>query len=201
MANAKKACRYCKKYRQVHTMVKVPLGVFCNWGCAIAHGKALVEKKKVKAVRARDRAARVKHNADKERVKTKAKWLSDLQKIVNEYVRLRDKYEPCASCDKGPSWGGQWQAGHYYSRGHSSSLRFNLNNIHKQCSVCNNRLSANIIEYRPRIINKIGRVNFDYLTAHKSDIRSYDVEWIKRATKIARKGVKRIKSRNANIIN
>jgi hypothetical protein len=193
MANAKKACRYCKEYKQVHTMVKVPLGVFCAWGCAIAHGKALAEKKKVKAVK-------VKHKADKERVKTKAKWLSDLQKIVNEYVRLRDKYESCASCDKGPSWGGQWHAGHYYSRGHSSSLRFNLNNIHKQCSVCNNRLSANIIEYRPKIINKIGQHRFNYLTAHKSDIRSYDVEWIKRAINIARKGVKRIKKRNADLI-
>jgi hypothetical protein len=201
MANAKKACRYCKKYRQAHTMVKVPLGVFCAWGCAIAHGKALAEKKKVKAVRARDRAARVQHNADKERVKTKAKWLSDLQVIVNLYVRLRDRLDFCTSCDKGPMWGGQWQAGHYYSRGHSSSLRFNLNNIHKQCSVCNNHLSGNIGQYTPKLINKIGQHRFDCLTAHKSDIRSYDVEWIKRAIKIARKGVKRIKSRNANIIN
>tara|TARA_R110000772_G_scaffold60108_3_gene135681 strand:- start:1449 stop:2030 length:582 start_codon:yes stop_codon:yes gene_type:complete len=189
MANAKKACRYCKEYKQVHTMVKVPLGVFCAWGCAVAHGKALAEKKKLKAIK-------VKHKADKERVKTKAKWLSDLQVIVNLYVRLRDKFEPCASCDKGPEWGGQWQAGHYYSRGHSSSLRFNLNNIHKQCSVCNNHLSGNIGQYTPKLINKIGKVKFDYLTAHKSDIRSYDVEWIKRAIKIARKGVKRIKSIN-----
>jgi hypothetical protein len=194
MANAKKACRYCKEYKQAHTMVKVPLGVFCAWGCAIAHGKALAEKKKVKAVK-------VKHKADKERVKTKAKWLSDLQVIVNLYVRLRDKHESCASCDKGSEWGGQWQAGHYYSRGHSASLRFNLNNIHKQCSVCNNHLSGNIGQYTPKLINKIGQHRFDYLTAHKSDIRSYDVEWIKRAIKIARKGVKRIKSRNANIIN
>jgi hypothetical protein len=200
MANAKKACRYCKEYKQAHTMVKVPLGVFCAWGCAIAHGKALAEKKKVKVKAVSDKAARVKHNADKERVKTKAKWLSDLQVIVNLYVRLRDKHESCASCYKGPEWGGQWQAGHYYSRGHSSSLRFNLNNIHKQCSVCNNHLSGNIGQYTPKLINKIGQHRFDYLTAHKSDIRYYDVEWIKRAIKIARKGVKRIKSRNAALI-
>ena len=201
MANAKKACRYCKEYKQVHTMVKVPLGVFCNWAHAIAHGKALAEKKKVKVKVASDKAARVKHKADKERVKTKAKWLQELQVIENQYVRLRDKFKCCASCDKGPAWGGQWQAGHYYSRGHSASLRFNLNNIHKQCSVCNNYLSGNIGQYTPKLINKIGQVKFDYLTAHKSDIRSYDVEWIKRAIKIARKGVKRIKKRNANIIN
>ena len=201
MANAKKACRYCKEYKQVHTMVKVPLGVFCNWAHAIAHGKALAEKKKVKVKALSDKIARAKHKADKERVKTKAKWLQELQVIVNQYVRLRDKFKSCASCDKGPEWVGQWQAGHYYSRGHSSSLRFNLHNIHKQCSVCNNHLSGNIGQYTPKLINKIGQVKFDYLTAHKSDIRSYDVEWIKRAIKIARKGVKRIKKRNANIIN
>jgi hypothetical protein len=200
MANAKKACRYCKEYKQPHKMVDVPLGSFCNWAHAIAHGKALAEKKNVKVKAASDKVARVKHKADKERVKTKAKWLSDLQVIVNLYVRLRDKHESCASCDKGPEWGGQWQAGHYYSRGHSAALRFNLNNIHKQCSVCNNHLSGNIGQYTPKLINKIGQHRFDYLTAHKSDIRSYDVEWIKRAIKIARKGVKRIKSRNAALI-
>ena len=182
-------------------MVTVPLGVFCNWGHAIAHGKALAEKKKVKAKAATYKVARVKHKADKERVKTKAKWLQELQVLVNQYVRLRDKRDFCTSCDKGPMWGGQWQAGHYYSRGHSAALRFNLHNIHKQCSVCNNHLSGNIGQYTPKLIDKIGQDRFDYLTAHKSDIRSYDVEWIKRAIKIARKAVKRIKKRNSNLIN
>ena len=66
MANAKKSCRYCKEFKPVHNMVKVPLGVFCNWGHAIAHGKALAEKKKAKAKAATDKVARVKHKADRE---------------------------------------------------------------------------------------------------------------------------------------
>ena len=198
MANEKLQCRYCKKSRDRHKMVKVPLGAFCNWGCAVSHGKALAEKKKIRDARVKDKAEKVKHTADKLRIKPKAKWLAELQAIVNTIVRLRDKDDFCASCEKGPFWDGQWHAGHYYSRGHSSSLRFNLNNIHKQCSVCNNHLSGNIGEYTPKLILKIGQVKFDYLTAHKSDIRSYDIEWIKRAIKIARRGVKRMKKRNAN---
>jgi hypothetical protein len=40
--------------------------------------------------------------------------------------------------------------------GHSSALRFDEQNTHKQCSVCNNYKSGNLAEYRPNLINKIG---------------------------------------------
>ena len=64
-----------------------------------------------------------------------------------------------------------------------------------ECSVCNNYLSGNIGEYTPELINRIGQDKFDYLLANKSKVASYDVEWIKRAIKIARKGVKRYEKR------
>lgn len=41
--------------------------------------------------------------------------------------------------------------------GHSSELRFDEDNTHKQCSVCNNHKSGNLAEYRPNLINKIGK--------------------------------------------
>ena len=167
-------------------MIKVPLGYFCNWGHAIKHGQ-------VKAAEKSQKAARVKHKVAKESVKTKAKWLAELQALVNQYVRLRDQSYNCISCDKGPFWDGQWHAGHYYSRGHSAALRFNLNNIHKQCSVCNNHLSGNIGEYTPKLQAKIGIDKFDELLESKSDVRSYDIEWIKRAKIIAKKAIKRYK--------
>ena len=193
MANAKKSCRYCKEFKPVHNMVKVPLGVFCNWGHAIAHGKALAEKKKAKAKAATDKVARVKHKADKERIKTKAKWLQELQVLVNQYVRLRDINDGCISCDKPPIWNGQWHCSHYFSRGHSSSLRFNLWNMHKSCSVCNNHLSGNIESYTPKLIKKIGQSKYNYMVEHKSDIRVYEVKWIRRAIKTTRKAIKRVK--------
>jgi hypothetical protein len=40
--------------------------------------------------------------------------------------------------------------------GHSAALRFDENNTHKQCSVCNNYKSGNLAEYRPNLIVKIG---------------------------------------------
>jgi len=131
----------------------------------------------------------------KERIKTKAQWLSELQSLVNRYVRLRDHADGCISCDKTNAWGGQWHASHYYSRGHSSALRFNLWNIHKSCSVCNSHLSGNIGNYTPRLINKIGKDRANWLELHKSDKSEFDVDWIKRAIRVARKAIKRIEKK------
>ena len=163
---------------------------FCDMNCAITYG--IEASKKLRA-----KKERVNLKARKEAVKPMSKWLSDLQVLVNKYVRLRDINDGCISCDKDKHWSGQWHAGHYFSRGHSSSLRFNLNNIHRQCSACNNHLSGNIGEYTPRLIEKIGQSKIDYLIAHKSDVRKYDVEWIKRAMAITKKGIKRLEKLNS----
>ena len=42
------------------------------------------------------------------------------------------------------------------SVGSDSSLRYDFANIHKQCSVCNQRKSGNLLRYRANLIQKIG---------------------------------------------
>ena len=184
MGNRKKKCKFCKEYTEVDTGVQVPIGYFCMHKHAIAFAN-------MKQNKARQKAAKIQHKADKERIKPKSKWLAELQALVNKYVRLRDAAQGCISCDKPSSWDGQWHASHYHSRGHSSQLRFNLWNIHKGCSVCNSHLSGNIGQYTPRLIEKIGQEKVDWMEANKSQPKAYDVEWIKRAIRIARKGIKR----------
>ena len=166
------------------TGVQVPIGYFCMHKHAIAFAN-------MKQNKARQKAAKIQHKADKERIKPKSKWLAELQALVNKYVRLRDAAQGCISCDKPSSWDGQWHASHYHSRGHSSQLRFNLWNIHKGCSVCNSHLSGNIGQYTPKLIEKIGQTKMDWMEANKSQPKAYDVAWIKRAIRIARKGIKR----------
>ena len=184
MANTKKKCKLCKEYTRVETGVQVPIGYFCHTGHALAFAN-------MKQNKAKQKAAKNQHKADKERIKPKSKWLSELQALVNKYVRLRDCAQGCISCDKPSSWSGQWHASHYYSRGHSASLRFNLWNIHKGCSVCNSHLSGNIGEYTPGLIAKIGNDRYEFLVRNKSKPASYDVEWIKRAIIVFRKLIKR----------
>ena len=81
------------------------------------------------------------------------------QATFNKYIRLRDRNDKCISCDY--VWGGlnhqrQQHSSHYISTSKSRLLRFNEDNAHKSCQICNTHLSGNLAEYRPRLIEKIG---------------------------------------------
>lgn len=196
MPTATKKCCGCKKRFKADSMMQTPIGYFhsneCRVEYAFNHTKKVIEKAKA-IKKTHDKKVHAKR---KQELKPKSKWLSELQALVNKYVRLRDAKDGCISCDKLHNWQGQWHASHYYSRGHSSSLRFNLWNIHKSCSICNNHLSGNIGEYTPRLINKIGKERFNYLLNNKAKVSDYDVRYIERAIKIARKAIKRIRKRS-----
>lgn len=97
----------------------------------------------------------------KEKLKTRADHLREAQAAVNEYVRLRDAHLPCISCDSTPNdndlmTGSRWDAGHYRSVGACPELRFEPLNIHRQCVKCNRNLSGNAVEYRIRLVQRIG---------------------------------------------
>ena len=113
------------------------------------------------------------------------------QAIVNKIVRLRDRHLPCCSCDRPASWDGQWHASHLRSVGAASAVRFNLWNIHKGCSVCNNHLSGNLAEYLPRIRARIGDDKVDWLY-RQNQIASYDIDYLKRFKAVMGKKLKRM---------
>jgi hypothetical protein len=96
------------------------------------------------------------HREAKVKAKKLTEWLNDAQDWVNRYIRLRDADEPCISCGTtNPNI--QYAAGHYRTRKAASHLRFNHDNLHKQCNHhCNKQLSGNIANYRPALIRKIG---------------------------------------------
>lgn len=122
-----------------------PLQVACSIPCAITHTQAAKAHKEAKA-----------HREAKVKAKTLTEWLNDAQDWVNRYIRLRDANEPCISCGTtNPNI--QYAAGHYRTRKAASHLRFNHDNLHKQCNHrCNKQLSGNIAGYRPALIQKIG---------------------------------------------
>jgi hypothetical protein len=119
-----------------------PLQRVCSPACAIA----IVRTKQAK------RAAK-QQRQDKQRIKTKAKWLQEAQIEFNKYIRLRDAQEVCISCQKPPK---KRNAGHYRTTKAAPELRFNEDNVHVQCEPCNTYLSGNISNYRHGLINKIG---------------------------------------------
>lgn len=159
MANSKRKCRECKQYGRREEMIITPSNVaFCNDGCAARHAI-----KKIPITRQRQKKNERREIARRKReLKPISHWLNETQKVFNEYIRLRDQREPCISCGKLDA--PEWCAGHYRSRGAASQLRFNEDNVHKQCNKnCNLELSGNIAEYRPRLVAKIGLARVEAL--------------------------------------
>jgi len=98
------------------------------------------------------------------------------------------------SCDKPATWDGQWHASHFRSVGAASAVRFNLWNIHKACSVCNNWKSGNLSEYEPRLTIKIGADKVEWLRT-QNQVISYSVNYLTRIKTVFAKKAKRLQTR------
>jgi hypothetical protein len=80
-------------------------------------------------------------------------WLKLAQMTFNKWIRHRDKGLNCISCDKPPK---KANAGHYFSQGGHSNVRFHEDNVHLQCEHCNSYLSGNLLNYQIGIEKRIG---------------------------------------------
>lgn len=154
----------------------------CSPGCAILDAP----NNQVNQEKARKSLAQVERReikVRKEKLKSRSEHMREAQAAVNEYVRLRDAHLPCISCDSQPNdhdlmTGSRWDAGHYRSVGACPELRFEPLNIHRQCVKCNRNLSGNAVEYRIRLVLRIGADKVAWLEgAHPA--RKYTVEEIK----------------------
>jgi len=185
--SSKKRCRYCKEYKEAETMKLVPLGAFCNVDHAYKYG---MEKSKAKRTKEIKRDIKQK----KETLLTARDWVKKAQAAVNSYVRLRDEGKPCISCGSYPEHkaGGTIDAGHYRSRGAAGHLRFNLFNIHAQCVKCNRYNSGNAVDYRIRLIDKIGADRVERLECDNTP-KSFDIDYLKRLQKIFLKRSRHLK--------
>jgi Bacteriophage Lambda NinG protein len=178
LRNRRRPCKQCGE----EFTPKRPLQVVCKLSCALADSreKAVVEAAKIEAKRQRER---------KIALKPRSKWLQEAQDAVNAYVRVRDRDEPCISCQRHHT--GQYHAGHYRSVGAMPSLRFNLYNLAKQCSACNNNLSGNLIAYRVNLIAKIGAGRVAWIEG-PHPVRSFDIVYLRRIRKIFIKRAKHL---------
>lgn len=176
-----KTCKTCKlKFKTFNSFQKV-----CSSTCAIK----LVQHKKEKE--AKDRSREINKKKRELKQNNKSFLIKKAQEIVNKYIRLRDLSKPCISCGyKGDSR--QWHAGHYRPAGRNSALRFNENNIHKQCSICNNHLSGNLVLYRSSLIKKIG-LNKVLEIERNNNPKSWSIDELKELIETYRIKTKEIK--------
>jgi len=155
-----KKCKVCKnEFTPIYTTAQST----CSLNCAI------------------EQAAQKKSQAWKERkkvLKDELTTVQDLMKVAqqvfNKYIRLRDEGNLCVSCGK--TINGVRHASHYLSAGGHSAVRFNPDNVWVSCFKCNVMLSGNGIEYRMRLINKIGVERVEWLENNGSIAKKWTRE-------------------------
>lgn len=137
-----KKCKSCKTQYQPYSS----LSKACSPKCALELVSIAKDKKHNKE--------KLAFRLDDKKI---SQWIAEAQVSVNTYVRLRDAGKPCICCGRVyPDDSGEWDAGHYRSRGASPNLRFNLHNIHRQAKHCNRYLGGNYSEYRIGLVERIG---------------------------------------------
>jgi hypothetical protein len=131
----------------------------------------------------------------KKKLKTKSQHLKELQVIFNKYIRLRDAEEPCISCRTKANV--KFDAGHYIAVSESPALRFNEDNVHKQCSnYCNVNKSGNYHAYRFWLLEKIGVERVEALESSRHIPLKLSVDEINEMKKLYRAKIKSIEKDN-----
>ncbi len=114
----------------------------------------------------------------KTKVKTRtiqsiAQLKASVQRVVNAYVRKRDADDPCISCQKRCESG---EAGHFIAQGASGYLRYNLDNLRKQCGSCNRWKHGNLLEYRIHLVEKIGKDRVEWMENNRNIVKKWTRE-------------------------
>ena len=157
-----KKCKYSKCQKLFTPQNKKH--ICCDWKCAVEYQKEKEIKRKLQ----------VNRKALKEFRDGDIPHLTKLaQQAFNKYIRKRDEHLPCISC--GHTGNRQRHAGHFRPVGRNHQMRFNEDNAHSQCSICNNHLSGNLVLYREALILKIGITQIEALE-NNNDTKSYTVK-------------------------
>lgn len=157
-----KKCRVCRR----EFVPRNSLQACCQLSCAITYsrGSGDVQSAATKRVKAAElREANQEKRERKVSTMTLSKLKNLAQREVNRYIRERDHALGCVSCDMPANYDGQWTAGHYRTTAAAPHLRFNEDNLAKQCGQCNFHKSGNIAEFRKGLLARIGAARVELL--------------------------------------
>jgi hypothetical protein len=144
----KKKCVTCKnEFMPTKTTQRV-----CGLKCAVIYANALADK----INRLQELKSKREHKAKLVALKSIPDLIKEAQVAFNAFIRYRDKDKLCICCDKpyGTNHlGGNFDAGHYRSRGAAGHLRFNEDNCFGQRKYCNTYGADN---FREGVIKRIG---------------------------------------------
>jgi hypothetical protein len=159
----------CKNCKEKFTPIRSTLEKYCR---AIDCKTAEALENLAKLKKAQEKKAKANLKERKDELKTLPQLKNDLQKLVNEYVRLRDRGLNCISCGMSLA-GRKVNASHYLAVGNYPAVRYDLRNINNSCIECNKFKGGNIVEYRIKLIEKIGLAEVEDLEAIRNTPRRY----------------------------
>lgn len=202
---ARRKCKVCgEKFTPQYDNIR--------W-CCPAHGaiyalelrakqKVKEAAKRIKAQKEAEKEGRERRQKMRESFKTKSQWDKEAQSAFNRYIRIRDEGKECVSCGSplmGKSnylTGSAIDASHYRSRGAASHLKFNVFNVHSACTRCNRQLSGNAVEYRIRLIERIGLERVERLESD-NEPRRFDIPYLQRIKSIFTRKARALEKRRA----
>ena len=164
-------CKHCKKnIKKAEPIQYIPLGQV-HKSCMDDFINKTIIANKIKKQKRTKEMKQYKKQAKRKRS------LATTQDLFNTYIRWRDTRPDdicmCISCGMAIKWkSNNIHAGHYYSRGARSDLRYNEDNVHAQCAKCNMYGEASKVgpTYKKNLIKKIGKKRFNALKkTHKVD--------------------------------
>lgn len=126
------------------------------------------EREDAKRARAAAKVERAETKRRKEAIKTIPELTREAQIAFNAFVRARDQAAgySCISSGRPLDWSGNAvDAGHYRSTGAAPHLRFNEDNCHAQSKFDNQWRAGNVVDYRIKLIDRIGLERVEALEA------------------------------------
>ena len=157
-----------------HCRAKLEPGQRIHQACIDGYADAQAAKAQraqAKAQRMSAKVERAEIKKRKEALKTRSDYLKEAQRAFNAFIRERDRQagHACISSGRALDWSGnQVDAGHYRSTGAAPHLRFHEDNAHAQSKHDNQWLSGNAVDYRIRLIERIGLERVEALEADQS---------------------------------
>ncbi len=160
-----------RRTRCPHCKGKLEQGQRIHPGCIDGYAEAQAAK----AARADEKMARMAAKVEraetrrrKEALKTVPDLIKEAQIAFNAFIRERDRQagHACISSGRALDWSGNAvDAGHYRSTGAASHLRFHEDNCHAQSKHDNQFLAGNAVDYRIRLVTRIGLARVEALEA------------------------------------
>ena len=173
-----KKCKYCKsEFKPFRTTQKHCLSKDCV-NKEIMHQEAKKWHKRKSEM--------------KDRLLNRTDYLKKAQKTFNAYIRHRDSGKEGISCGK-PMKAGNIDAGHLWSSGGHSFLRFNEMNVNAQCSrPCNKDKSGDVNNYRLRFVHRWSQDDLDWLDANAHREKKWSIDELKEIISIYSKKIKQV---------